>query len=248
MSMSPSFACETPLWDETVPGGCHWSARLRRGTVLRLTALQACANASVLLFNAEDTLERYNMPDTLKSQHTAFLTAGHACHSDMGRVLCGIVADSVGWHDTWCGVSDAELIRQRHGESHFQTDRNAMKRNGRDGLLIELAKHGLGVRDLVPCINFFSKVLADADGVLRHVPGHCQAGAHVDLRIEMDTLVVLSTAPHPLDTRPLYQPADVRLSAHLAEPLRDDDRCRTSCEQNTRAYLNTARYLGLAAR
>ena len=47
--------------------------------------------------------ERYNMPDTLKAQHTAFLTQGRVLYSDMGRVLCSIIADTCGWHDTVCG-------------------------------------------------------------------------------------------------------------------------------------------------
>jgi uncharacterized protein YcgI (DUF1989 family) len=122
-----------------------------------------------------------------------------------------------------------------------------MYRNGRDGLLIELAKWGLGVRDLVPSVNFFSKVVPDADGALSHVPGHSVAGSHVDLRFEMDTLVVLSSAPHPLDARPDYAPADVRLSATLAAPVAADDACRLQCAQNGRAFINTERYCGVAA-
>ena len=101
------------LWEEQLPGGNHWSARLRRGTVLRLTDLQGGANVSVLFFNAEQPLERYSMPDTLKSQHTGFLTAGCVCQSDMGRVLCSITHDSLDWHDTWCGVSDADMVLAR---------------------------------------------------------------------------------------------------------------------------------------
>jgi len=50
-------------------------------------------------------LKRYNMADTLKAQHTAYLTAGCVCYSDMGRILCSITADSCGWHDTICGLS-----------------------------------------------------------------------------------------------------------------------------------------------
>jgi urea carboxylase-associated protein 2 len=175
------------LWEELLPGGNHWSGRLRRGSALRLTDCQGGANLSGLFFNAEQPLERYNMPDTLKSQHTAFLTAGHVCQSDMGRVLCSITADSLGWHDTWCGVSDADMVRARYGATNYQHQRNAMHRNGRDNLLIELAKWGLGPRDLVPCVNFFSKVVPDADGALRHVGGHSVAGSYVDLRFEMDT-------------------------------------------------------------
>ena len=199
MNPTPDSAA---LWDELLPGGHHWSARLRRGTVLRLTDLQGGANVAALFFNAEQPLERYNMPDTLKSQHTAFLTAGYVCQSDMGRVLCSITADTLGWHDTWCGVSDAAMVLAKYGEKRYAEHRNAMHRNGRDGLLIELAKHGLGVRDLMPSVNFFSKVVPDADGALTHVPGHSVHGAYVDLRFEMDTLVALSSAPHPLDARP----------------------------------------------
>lgn len=235
------------LWEENLPGGNHWSGRLRRGTALRLTDLQGGANVSALFYNAEQPLERYNMPDTLKSQHTAFLTAGYVCQSDMGRVLCSITTDTVGWHDTWCGVSDAAMVLAKYGEKRYQTDRNAMHRNGRDGLLIELAKWGLGVRDLVPSVNFFSKVVPDAEGALSHVPGHSVAGSFVDLRFEMDTLVVLSSAPHPLDARPDYAPADVQLCAFRAAPVAADDACRTQCPQNGRAFVNTERYCGATA-
>ena len=45
----------------------------------------------------------------------------------------------------------------------------------------------------------------------------------VDLRFDMNVLVVLSTAPHPLDTAKAYQPADVLLTAwhagHAAEMM-----------------------------
>jgi hypothetical protein len=235
------------LWEEKLPGGNHWSGRLRRGTALRLTDLQGQANVSALFYNAEQPLERYNMPDTLKSQHTAFLTAGYVCQSDMGRVLCSITADSLGWHDTWCGVSDAAMVLATYGDKRYQQHHNAMYRNGRDNLLIELAKWGLGVRDLTPSVNFFSKVVPDADGALRYVTGHSAPGQYVDLRFEMDTLVVLSSAPHPLDTRPDYAPSDVQLCAYRAAPVTADDSCRTQCPQNGRAFINTERYCGVAA-
>jgi hypothetical protein len=230
------------LWDEVVPGGNHWSGVLRRGVGLRLTDLDGGANVSALFYNREEKLERYNMPDTLKAQHTAFLTAGHVCYSDMGRILCSIVDDTVGWHDTFCGTSDAALIARNFGTATFQTHRNAMYRNGRDGLLIELGKWGMGKRDLVANVNFFSKVTADPHGRLQFHRAHSRAGDHVDLRFEMDTLVVLSAAPHPLDPGPAYQPAAVRLSAWRAAPVASDDRCRNACPENQRGFVNTERY------
>ena len=50
---------------------------MRRGVTLRLTDLEGGANFSALFYNFEEKTERYNMPDTLKAQHTAFLTRGH---------------------------------------------------------------------------------------------------------------------------------------------------------------------------
>ena len=230
------------LWDEIIPGGNHWSGLIRRGTALRLTDLDGGANVSALFYNAEDKLERYNMPDTLKAQHTAFLTKGSVCYSDMGRVMASIIADSVGWHDTICGVTDASMIAAQYGESNYQTHRNGMFRSGKDGLLIELAKHGLGKRDLTPTVNFFSKVVPDNAGNLSFVSSNSQAGSSVDIRFDMNILLVLSAAPHPLDIKTSYTPAGVKLSAYHAGNAPKDDICRNSCLQNGRGFMNTERY------
>lgn len=230
------------LWEEIIPGGTHWSGLIRRGTALRLTDLEGRANLSALFYNPEDKLERYNMPDTLKAQHTAFLTTGNVCYSDMGRVMCSIVGDSLGWHDTICGVSDANMIEAKYGKATFQTHRNAMYRNGKDGLLVELAKYGLGKRDLVANVNFFSKVLPDAEGNMYFVQGHSKAGNHVDVRFDMNVLLVLSAAPHPLDSATEYKPAAVKLSAWHVGLAAADDVCRHACPQNERGFVNTERY------
>src|SRR3569832_1735460 len=107
------------LWVEALPGGCHWSGIIRRGNALRLTDLSGCANVSALFYNAEEKLERYNMPDTLKAQHTAHLTTGHALYSDMGHVLCSVIHDTCGWHDTVCGTSDAATVLVLFGVVSF---------------------------------------------------------------------------------------------------------------------------------
>ncbi len=97
----------TTLYEETVPGGGHTSFVLKRGQVLRLTDIEGGGNVSLLLFNAAEKSERLNLPDSLKCQHTAKLTAGHCLYSDMGRVLAAITADSCGWHDSFGGVLNA---------------------------------------------------------------------------------------------------------------------------------------------
>jgi uncharacterized protein len=157
-------------------------------------------------------------------------------------VMCSIINDTVGWHDTFCGVTDAAMIETKYGKASYQTHRNEMYRNGKDGLLVELTKYGLGKRDLVANVNFFSKVTANHEGNLSFVAGHSKAGNYVDVRFDMNVLLVLSAAPHPLDTATAYKPASVKLSAWHAGFANADDICRNACPQNGRGFINTERY------
>ena len=233
------------LWEETLPGGAHWSAVVRRGIVLRLIAQGDDANVAALFYNREQPLERYNMADTLKAQHIAHLTAGCVCYSDMGRILCSIVADTCGWHDPLCGLTDAALIASRYGATRFQEQRNERYVSGREAMLVELGKYGLGERDLVANINFFSKVIVDDTGSMRLAGGHARVGQYVDLRFEMDSLVLLHAGPHPLAAGGRHAPAGVLLQARRAAPPGSDDICRTRCPENARGFINTERlYLG----
>lgn len=230
-----------PILDETLRGGAMRSFLLRRGTLLRLTDLEGGANVAALFFNAAAPLERYNMPDTLKAQHTAFLTRGFVLYSDMGRILASVVADTCGWHDTLGGVTTARSTEAQYGPSSYQRDRNDFRRNGRDNFLIELAKHGLGKRDLSANVNFFSKVTVEEDGGMHFQAGNSRAGAAVDLRAEMDVLVVLSNTPHPFDSSHAYAPPPVRLQAVPTAPPGPDDFCRNFRPENVRGFENTER-------
>ncbi|HEY4069737.1 MAG TPA: urea amidolyase associated protein UAAP1 [Burkholderiaceae bacterium] len=238
---STRFSAELILWEEHVPGGAQWSGVLRRGTTLRLSDIEGKANVAVLIFNKDRPSERYNMPDTLKAQHTAFLTRGNACYSDMGRILCSVAEDSCGWHDTLCGVLDARTMRAKYGPHRFQEHRNAMHRSGLDGFLIELSKWGLGRRDVHANLNLFSKVSADAAGALQFDRTGRAPKQFVDLRCEMEVLVVLSTAPHPLDPAPTYAPGPIELTAWRSGTAGADDVVRLSCDENRRGFINTER-------
>jgi uncharacterized protein len=226
--------------EETVPGGRYWSMIVRRGYCLRLEDLSGRANVAMLLFNPHNRVERYNMSDTLKAQHTCRLTRGNMLYSDMGRVMMSIVEDSLGWHDPIGGFSDASDVRERYGEARYQEHRNGFHRNGRELFLIELAKWDLDQRDLVPNVNFFTRVEVGHDGTLGYVAGHSRPGAVVGLRAEMDTLVVLNTALHPMDPRTNYDPGSIRLEIRRAAPIAEEDYCIGFRPENARAFTNTA--------
>lgn len=224
-----------------------WSKVISRGKTLRLTDLEGGANVGMLLYNAHERLERYNMPDTLKGQQIFYLTAPYCLHSDMGRVFCSITEDTAGWHDTVCGATHAATVEAKYGRKTYQEARNDFHRNGVENFLIEMGKWGLGKRDLVPNINWFSKVRPDAEGKLAFVPEAAAAGVHVDLRFEMDTLVVLQTCQHPLDPASDYAPKPVSLEVRKTEAPGGDDHCRCSCPENKRAFINTEDYNALRA-
>lgn len=231
-----------PLYTKQLHHAGMWSGVISRHKTLRLTDLEGGANVGLLLFNADQLTERYNMPDTLKGQHIFHVRSPYCLHSDMGRVFASIVADSAGWHDTVCGCSDAKLVAEKYGVKNYQTARNEFFRNARDCFLIELAKWGLGKRDLVPNLNLFSKVVTDDAGRLSFVPGHSQPGGFIDLRLEMNTLVVLNTCQHPLDPDPVYHPRPVKLEVFASAAPAADDPCRNSRPENARAFINTEDY------
>ena len=234
---------DTPiLWEETVQPGGTWSHVLKRGTALRLTDLQGGANAGALFYNFECPVERYNMPDTLKAQHIARLTEGFVLYSDMGRILCSITSDSVGWHDPIGGCSNAALVKAKYGEARYQDCRNAYHRNALDSFLVELGKWGLGPRDLVPDVNFFSRVDVGADGAMAFHAGNSRPGSTVELRAEMNVLVILNTCQHPLDPNPKYEPKPVGLSIRRVAVPGTTDPCRLSRPENDRGFTLTERY------
>ncbi|MFU8814004.1 MAG: urea amidolyase associated protein UAAP1 [Pseudomonadales bacterium] len=229
------------IWSEEVPGGAHTSCVMRRGTALRVTARHPGVNASIVLFNYEQLTERYDMADTLKGQHTAFLTANHVLYSDMGRAMCSITADTCGWHDPFCGVSDAAGVAAKYGEARYQEHRNGYYRNGSDSLLNELGKYGLGIKDLIAPVNLFSKVTVDESGMMQFHPEHAAAGDYVDLRFEMHCLMALTTCQHPLDPERSYLPGAVLLECRAVAPPGFDDPARQRCPENARAFTNTER-------
>ena len=110
--MAEIFPDQEMMYEDRVEGGSHWSLIMRRGTVLRVSDIEGGGNVGMLLYNPLDKLERYNAPDTLKCQHTFKLTRGHCLYSDMGRIFCSIIEDSLGWHDTVGGNLSERGLRE----------------------------------------------------------------------------------------------------------------------------------------
>ncbi len=232
----------TLLWEETLEGFSAWTHVLKRGTALRLTALGDNANVAAIFFNADSPTERMNLPDTLKAQHIARLTTGDVLFSDMGRVLVSITDDTAGWHDPLGGCDDADAVERKYGVLSYQEARNRWHQNPLDAFKNELAKQGLGPRDLMMNVNFFSKVKIADGGDMEFVPRNAAVGSYVELRAEMNALVILVNCQHPMDPNPRYEQSPLRVEVFRVDAPGADDACRLSSPEAARGFVLTERY------
>ena len=201
-----------PLWEEDLRSGSHWSGVLRRGTTLRLTDVDGGANVAALFYNYEDRLERYNMADTLKAQHTAYLTKGTSATPTWGGSCARLPRTPAAGTTRWPASRTPRWSRTSTARTRFQEQRNGFYKNGYDGLLGELGKYGLGKRDIVANVNFFSKVTVGRRGRNVFPARRAQAGQLRRSAVRDAFPGRVLTCQHPLDPEPAYHPRYVRLA------------------------------------
>lgn len=217
---------------EIVPAGWYHTVRLRRGEALRIVDSSGRSSVSVIGWREKDMSERLNCADTAKIQWSAALSKGRVILTDMGRVFLSLIEDTSGAHDMLTGGSTPASVLAAYGEP---------SRNTHDNFLAAASKLGLGLRDIPPCVTFFAPVSLDSEGRFAWNGARKKAGDFVDLRAEMDLVLVLSNCAHPLD------PARPAASAPIAAiryraPLPDaNDPCRASSPEIVRAFEFTDR-------
>jgi len=231
-------AADDMLWEETIGAGGYAAKRLNRGARLRLVDLRGDACASMLVFNAENPVERLNVADTVKVQWNAYLGQGRLLLSDMGRVMMSLLEDGAETHDAFCGASNAASNARQYGAG----DNWGPHPNARDRFSLALAKFGLGRKDIHPCINWFKGVKIDSDGAVETQVGPYPPGRTLTLRAEMDVIVVLANCPHVRDPRPDYSVTPLRVSAWRGPVTPKDDPIRNATPEGLRAFLNVEDY------
>lgn len=219
------------LLDETVPGGAYWQGVIKRGNTLRVTDLAGSQGVSLLAYNADNPIERLNVADTSKIQFNAFLKKGMVIYSDMGRVLFSITEDTSGYHDLLGGCSNASRNAAKYEGGDFW-------QNSRDHFLKALTRRGLGKKDIMPNLNLFSRVAVDPDGKMSFVEGGT-ADSFIDLRAEMNVLVILSNCPHVLHPSTVFDPKPIQVTIWDSPAPEPDDLCRTANPEAIRGFTNT---------
>lgn len=193
------------IHDAIVPARAPWLHHVAAGQTLRIVDLEGNQAVDFLLYAAHDDAERYSAQDTVAAQGNLFLRAGTVLLSNEGRPMMTIAATSVDYHDTIGGACSCESNTLRYG--HHTKAQHACVENFLEANLSE----GRGKRDIVSNINFFMNVPVEQDGSLGIVDGISAPGLSVDLRAEMDVIVVVSNCPQINNPCNAFNPTPVRM-------------------------------------
>lgn len=191
--------------DEIVPAKAPWLHHVAAGQTLRIVDVEGNQAVDFLLYSDADDAERYSAQDTVSAQGNLFLRKGSVLRSNEGRPMMTITGSAVDYHDTIGGACSCESNTLRYG--HHTKSQHACVENFLEANLTE----GRGKRDMVPNINFFMNVPVEQDGSLGIVDGISAPGLTVDLRAEMDVIVVVSNCPQINNPCNAFNPTPVRM-------------------------------------
>jgi urea carboxylase-associated protein 1 len=195
----------TIVHDEVVPARAPWLHEVKAGQTLRIIDLEGNQAVDFLVYSAADDAERYSAQDTIAAQKNIFLREGSVLLSNEGAPMMTVTATAVAYHDTIGGACSCESNTLRYG--HHTKSQHACVEN----FLVANAAQGRGKRDMVSNVNWFMNVPVEADGALGIVDGISAPGLYVDLRAEMDVVVVVSNCPQINNPCNGFDPTPVRM-------------------------------------
>ncbi|TMV61577.1 DUF1989 domain-containing protein [Thioclava sp. BHET1] len=182
-----------------------WSGLVRRGQRIRIEDSFGQQAIDTIFYNAHDFAERFSNQATILRQGSPYITKGSPIVSNEGRVMLRVVADSCGRHDASAGCCSRESNTVRFGQETFY------QHACRENFILELSRHGMGKRDIVPNINFFMNVPISPNGAMTVDDGISHPGDHVELVAEMDVLCVISNCPQINNPCNGFDPTPIRV-------------------------------------
>ena len=199
---------EDALVRDTVGAGDYYLKVIKAGQTLRILDLEGNQAADTLFYSADDPTERYSAMDTIREQGNAYLSVGTRLRSNYNRVMLDIVADTCGRHDTLGGAcaTESNTVRYDLDKRHMHACR--------DSWMLAIAEHeelGLNKRDITHNINFFMNVPITPDGGLTFEDGISAPGKYVELKAQMDSIVLISNCPQLNNPCNGYDPTPIEV-------------------------------------
>ncbi|BCM89748.1 hypothetical protein IAD21_01595 [Abditibacteriota bacterium] len=205
-SLDPSAA----IVSEVCPPGEGWIHLVKSGQTFRIEDLEGNQAVDTLFYSADNPDDRYSATNTIARGGSIYLTTGTALYSEEGNVLLTITADTCGRHDTIGGACSAESNTVRYAlekrPMHSCRDTFLHQIENAPAHLPQLTK-----RDLTANINFFMNVPVTPEGGLKFEDGISSPGKYVEMRAEMDVIVLISNCPQLNNPCNAYNPTPIRL-------------------------------------
>jgi len=197
--------------DEICAAGEPWTQIIKQGQIFRIVDLEGNQAVDTLFYNAHYAVERYSTTQTICTQNNLYLTNGSKLYSNFGNVMLTIIADTCGRHDTLGGACAAESNTVRYALEKFPM--HSCRDNFLYALTHDTACEELNMtkRDIPSNINFFMNVPVTESGELEFVDGISAPGKYVEMRAEMDVLVLISNCPQLNNPCNAYNPTPIRL-------------------------------------
>jgi urea carboxylase-associated protein 1 len=202
-----SLRPEDALHSFVVEAGDPFVVEIAEGHYVRIVDLEGNQAVDTIFYNAHDYAERYSAQDTIREQRNIYLTTGTSLLSTNGRVLLTITSDTCGRHDTLGGAcaTESNMVRYDLGKGHMHACRNSFLKGIQDW------NRGMDKRDITSNINFFMNVPVTPDGKLTFEDGVSDAGKYVEMRAEMDVLMVISNCPQLNNPCNGYNPTPIQI-------------------------------------
>jgi len=202
-----TLAVKDACFREVVAAGEPFMKEIKKGQMLRILDLEGNQAVDTLFYSALDPQERYDANNTIHEQGNIYLTTGTILRSNESRPMLTIIADTCGRHDTLGGACSAEsnTVRYALEKRHMHSCR--------DSFLMALSEwdNGMDKRDLSSNINFFMNVPVTPEGGLTFEDGISEAGRYVEMRADMDVIVLISNCPQLNNPCNAYNPTPVEV-------------------------------------
>jgi hypothetical protein len=218
---SSSRSISDAVFDTVIEAGDFFVHEIRKGQYVRIVDLEGNQAVDTLFYNAHNYSDRYSAQDTMREQGNIYLTTGTRLISTRRNVMLIIVADTCGRHDTLGGACAMESNMVRY--SIEKRSMHACRQSFLKGAISwsNETGHTLDKRDLTANINFFMNVPVTTSGGLTFEDGVSDAGKYVELRAEMDVLIVISNCPQLNNPCNAYNPTPVQLL--IWDPMQEFD-------------------------
>jgi urea carboxylase-associated protein 1 len=206
-----SLTSAEPVFRAVVEAGDYFAHVIAKGQRVRIVDLKGNQAVDTLFYNAHDTADRYSAQDTIREQGNIYLTTGTKLISTEGNVLLTIVDDTCGRHDTLGGACAQESNQVRYAIE--KKPMHACRQSFLRGAFAWAESAGIvfGKQDIAANINFFMNVPVTPEGGLTFEDGVSEAGKYVELRAEMDVLMLISNCPQLNNPCNAYDPTPVEV-------------------------------------